>query len=72
MDELPNSPLKLPFFEIGLVVCAGGAAGPAVAGRWVWTAALILGGALSVPAIRVIRQGRNPWWIRSPLDRRWH
>lgn len=70
MDELSNNPLKLPFFVIALVVCVVGAVGTAIAGQWGWTVVLILGAAASLPANRVIRQGRNPWWIRSPLDRR--
>ena len=73
----PNNPLKQPF----LVMCVLIAVFTAVVGgvlaanglRLGWL--LVSGGvalvALSYVPIRVIRQGRNPWWMRSPLDRRW-
>jgi hypothetical protein len=62
--------LKLPLFVllavIGLIAVVVGIVGPhwlaAVAG------AVIL--AVSLLAIGAIRRGENPWWIRSPLDRR--
>jgi hypothetical protein len=67
----PNNPLKLPFFlfcaAVGVVLAALGVAnsswGLAVVG------ALLIAGC--VPPIAAIRKGRNPWWIRAPLDRRW-
>jgi hypothetical protein len=55
--------LKLPFF----VVCA-------VAGiAMLVTGAYVLGGVVfvaSAGAAVVVACGRNPWWMRSPLDRR--
>src|SRR3954453_18211616 len=67
----PNNPLKMPFFlvcaGIGLVVVAVGVG----SGTW-WIAAIGLATSVGcVACARVIRQGRNPWWIRSPLDGRW-
>lgn len=71
-DKVQNNPLKLPFFFL----CLG--LGPAVVvigltrlgsgGLWV-TAFGVLVVFLAAAAIRAIRRGRNPWWIRSPLDR---
>lgn len=67
----PNNPLKLPFFAlcglIGVFVLLVGL----VSAAWVLVAggfALICGCAAIV---RIIRQGRNPRWMRSPLDGRW-
>jgi hypothetical protein len=62
--------LKRPLFVllavIGLIAVVVGIVGPerlaTVAG------AVML--AVSLLAIGAIRRGENPWWIRSPLDRR--
>ena len=66
-----NNPLKLPFFVV--VVLVGVALLVVGAGTGSWALAII--GALDIaaayPAIRSIRRGENPWWIRSPLDRWW-
>jgi hypothetical protein len=67
----PNNPLKLPFFlvctGIGLVELVVGVA----SGTW-WLAAIGVGtSVVCVACARVVRQGRNPWWVRSPLDGRW-
>jgi hypothetical protein len=67
----PNNPFKLPFFTLcmagGVVSIVVGAA----PGIW-W---LVLGGAglavVSAGCVHVVRSGRDPWWLRSPLDARW-
>jgi hypothetical protein len=71
MSAPPNNPLKLPFFvacaAIGLFVVVIGA----LFGVW-WL--VVFGLALTVVSgalARVVKQGRNPRWLRSPLDRRW-
>ena len=70
MTPPPSNPGKLPlywFCLVGSIIVAGLAA---LDGRWLVAGiglAIIL---LLVAAIRVVRQGRNPWWTRAPLDRR--
>jgi hypothetical protein len=71
MSTPPNNPLKLPFF----ILCAAIAVlvaliGVLYAAWWLAAGGLILLGA-SVRVARIVRDGRNPWWLRSPLDRRW-
>jgi membrane protein implicated in regulation of membrane protease activity len=65
-----NNPLKLPFF----LLCAGIGAFVAVVGvvaaAWPLVA---LGALLLLASLRlawIVRQGRNPRWMRSPLDGR--
>jgi hypothetical protein len=75
--EPPNNPLKLPFFVLCALIGSFGAVVGGVAaaeGRGVgW---LLLAGGIAVAVvccfpIKAIRQGRNPWWMRAPLDRWW-
>jgi hypothetical protein len=71
VDDLPNNPLKLPFLLAMAVVTIVLIVVAAEGHAWVWVAILagcLLGG---THAIRVVRQGRNPRWLRSPLDRGW-
>jgi len=63
MEDLPNNRFKLPFFVFGA------AAGVVIAG----TGDYLLGGVVfvvSAVAVVIVASGRNPWWLRSPLDRR--
>jgi hypothetical protein len=71
----PNNPLKLPTYAayavLGVVLVGVGVAGTAQ-GAWVLA---VIGLVILVPcaiAIRTILQGRNPRWIRSPIDHSWH
>ena len=71
----PNNPLKLPTYlaysVLGGVLVGVGVAS-ASAGAWVLA---VIGLLILVPcalAIRTILQGRNPRWIRSPIDHSWH
>ena len=41
-----------------------------VRGDWIFAAIGVVIMILCASAIRAIRQGRNPWWLRAPLDRR--
>jgi hypothetical protein len=66
----PNNPLKLPFYwccvVLGIVLFGLGA----LHESWLFAGAGLVAALLSLGAIRVVRQGRNPWWTRAPLDRR--
>lgn len=68
MDEPENNRLKLPFFVICLLAGAGLIVDGATTGRPVILALGLVGVVAALPPIWVIRSGRNPWWIRSPLD----
>lgn len=59
---------------IGMFVAAVGvvAIAKGVALGWLLAVAGIAPVVGSYFPIRAIRQGRNPSWMRSPLDRRWH
>jgi hypothetical protein len=67
----PNNPLKLPLFAlcavIGLALIVVGALG-ARDGAWGLVIVGVIFLAPSTVAIRSIRHGRNPMWIRAPLD----
>ena len=68
--DLKSHPLKLPFFillaALGLLfVVLGVLSGPdsgIVYGLFML--------ALTIPAIVVLRRGKNPWWLRGWLDHR--
>jgi hypothetical protein len=70
MSTPPNNPLKLPFF----LLCAGVGALVALVGllyaAWLLAVAgvMLLGAGLWLA--RIVRTGRNPRWLRAPLDRR--
>jgi hypothetical protein len=69
-ERPPNNRLKLPMFVVfataGLVFAACGA----LVSDWgfaIYGAVLFV---LCIPPILVTRQGRNPSWLQSPMDRR--
>lgn len=70
VDErrIPNHPSKLPFF----VLIAGLAVVFIAVGRGSLNATLVVTGvfmlAISIPAIVMLRRGKNPWWFRGWLD----
>jgi hypothetical protein len=68
MAPPPNNPYKLPLFAVMIVVVPILVVVYALAGRWVYAAIGIVGIMASGSAIRAIRRGRNPWWIRAPVD----
>jgi hypothetical protein len=70
MAPPPSNPVKLPLYWGCLVGCIVVAGLAALNGSW-----LLAGVGLAIilfllAALRVVRQGRNPWWTRAPLDRR--
>ena len=70
MTPPPSNPVKVPLYWFCLVACTVVAGLAAINGSWLWAGvglALIL---FLLAALRVLRQGRNPWWTRAPLDRR--
>jgi hypothetical protein len=70
MTPPPSNPVKLPLLWGCLVACIVVAGLAALNGSWLLAGvglAIIL---LLLAALRVLRQGRNPWWTRAPLDRR--
>jgi hypothetical protein len=71
MSTPPNNPLKLPFF----ILCAAVGALVALVGllyaAWLPAAAGVILLAASLWLARIVRNGRNPRWLRAPLDRRW-
>ena len=67
--EPPNNPLKLPLLVVCALIALAVAIVGAVAGNPVL---LLIGGAVQLfcwVAIREVVRGRNPRWLRSPLDR---
>jgi hypothetical protein len=69
-QEPPNNPLKLPVLVVCLILGFALAIAGLLAGNPVY---LVVGGGaqlLSWFGIREIQRGRNPSWLRSPLDRR--
>ena len=71
----PNNPLKLPTYAayavLGVVLVGVGVASPAQ-GAWLLTVVGVAILVASAIAIRTILQGRNPRWLRSPVDHSWH
>lgn len=71
MSEPPNNRFKGPFFllmsAVGLfdVIVALIAGGP----WWVIVVGLLVF-VISLLLWRMVRRGRNPWWLRAPLDPR--
>jgi hypothetical protein len=64
IEACPNNRLKLPVFGICIIVFGV----LVIKGIHVALSAGFL--ALSVLAIAVVLSGRNPWWLRSPFDRK--
>ena len=70
MAPPPSNSAKLPLYWCCLVGCIVVAGLAALNGSWLLACvglAIIL---LLIAAIRVVRQGGNPWWTRALLDRR--
>jgi hypothetical protein len=70
MTAPPSNPVKLPLYWCCLVGCVVVTGLAALNGSW-----LLAGVGLAIilfllAALRAVRQGRNPWWTRAPLDRR--
>jgi hypothetical protein len=65
-----NNPFKLPLFLACAFVGAVMAVVGALSGAWLYFVIGLVLLLISLGSARVIRQGRNPWWIRAPLDRR--
>jgi hypothetical protein len=70
MDDLPHNPFKLPLYLLGVVMGAafvirGLSEGPG----WLVAAGVVALGLCAV-GLQAILRGRNPWYTRSPLDRR--
>ena len=66
----PHNSVKLPLYWCCLVGCIVVAGLAALNDSWLLAGvglALIL---FLLAALRVVRQDRNPWWTRAPLDRR--
>jgi protein-S-isoprenylcysteine O-methyltransferase Ste14 len=69
MQERPNNRFKGPFLALIAVVGLFDAVLGIVSGGPWWV--VVLGLLVFVVAIalwRFVRQGRNPWWLRAPLD----
>jgi hypothetical protein len=60
----PNNRLKLPF-TVGFMFVS---AAFVIRGHWVvaFVAIFLLG----IPQLAMILKGRNPWWMRAPIDYR--
>jgi hypothetical protein len=69
--DLPNNPLKLPFFVVSIAVLGFLAIICASDGLWFLVVLLVAEMVSCLYSIRAIRRGRNPRWLRSPLDRWW-
>jgi uncharacterized iron-regulated membrane protein len=65
-----HNPVKLPLLVVLSVVIAIELVFAVVRGDWIFAAIGVVILILCASAIRAIRQGRNPWWLRAPLDRR--
>ena len=65
MTPPPSNPVQLPLYWCGLVGCVVVAGLAALNDSWLLAGvglALIL---FLLAALRVVRQGRNPWWTRA-------
>jgi hypothetical protein len=62
--DLPNSPFKVWFFVAG--ACGGVALIVLGDGSDVAVGVFLL--VLTLPALWMVRQGRNPWWMRGWAD----
>jgi hypothetical protein len=67
-SEPANNALKLPLFVLGVAIGVVMVVVGALRGRLHVVIAGIIVLGLSRAAIAVIRRGKNPWWIRAPLD----
>jgi hypothetical protein len=70
MTPPPNNPVKLPLYWCCFVLCIVVSGLAALSGSWLFAGAGLAVALLTLATIRVVRQGRNPWWTRAPLDRR--
>ncbi len=69
--ELPNNPLKRPFFMAMALVAAACGLLFGVAGRWLWLGFAIVVFVGACWCLWATRGGRNPRLFHAPLDRRW-
>lgn len=65
----PNNPLKIFGFIGAAVICAVGIYVCAASERFLWAGICVALLVFCVAAIVMIRQGKNPWWMRSAMDR---
>ena len=65
-----SNPVKLPLDRCCLVACIVVTGLAALDGSWLLAGVGLAIVLLLLAALRVVRQGRNPWWTRAPLDRR--
>ena len=70
MTPPPHNPVKLPLAWCCFVLCIVVAGLSALDGSWLFAGAGLAIALLCLAVIREVRQGRNPWWTRAPLDRR--
>lgn len=64
----PNNALKLPVSILGVIATAFVTAYGAAEGKWGFFAVGIVLFVINCAQVRAIRQGRNPWWSRAPID----
>jgi hypothetical protein len=65
-----HHPLKLPLLVACSLVIAVAVVAWVTTGDWLLAALGVVVIAITVVAVRMILVGRNPWWLRGPLDRR--
>jgi hypothetical protein len=70
MATPPSNPVKLPLTVVLIVVITIEVIVAAVRGDRVFAVIGVVVLAACVVAVRTIRAGRNPWWLRAPFDRR--
>jgi uncharacterized ion transporter superfamily protein YfcC len=71
VSQPPNNPLKLASFIVYVLISIAILVYGVLDGGWLF---IILGAAfvvISLIAIKTVRAGRNPWWVRSPFDSWW-
>lgn len=70
MTTPEHNPVKLPLFVTLAAIGGLIAVVAALSANWLFVALGVVVLLMSLWCVRVIRQGRNPWYIRAPLDRR--
>ncbi len=69
MAPPPNNSVKLPLYWCCLVLIIVVTGLSALNGSWLFAGAGVVLALLCLATIRMVRQGRNPWWTRAPADR---